>query len=61
MSTYTIELTAEQLKALSAMTTMAELWKNASGRDGFDDVETEIFWKVQDQMDIYYDSKGITD
>lgn len=69
MPTYTIELTAEQLKALSQMTMWAECWKLHSHntcpstcKEGhFNDAEAEVFMKVSDQMERYYDSKGIVD
>lgn len=61
MPTYTIELTAEQLKALSQMTMWAEYWKNHCAAGGLDEVEGEVFLKVSDQLQRYYDDNQIVD
>lgn len=57
---YTIELTADQLKALSGLVGAAGHWKNHWKQGLFDKVETEVFWKVSDAMKDYYDDNGIT-
>ena len=61
MPTYTIELTAEQLKALSQMTMWAEYWKNANGAGILEGAEVDAFFKVSDQLQRYYDDNGIGD
>lgn len=59
--TYQIELTEEQLKALACMIQMAEIHKTRNGAGCLDNVEVECFWKVQEQMNKYYDANGIVD
>ena len=61
MPTYSIELTEEQLKALSQMCMMAEYWKCHRGAGCLDQVEGEVFLKVCDQMERYYADNGIED
>jgi hypothetical protein len=61
MPTYTIELTAEQLKALSQMTMWAEYWKHTNGHGLLEGVEVEVMFKVSDQLQRYYDDNGIVD
>jgi hypothetical protein len=59
--TYTVELTAPQLRILLEMASCHEFYKLGKGLGSHTKEEADVFMKVSDAMEQYYNDNGITE
>lgn len=59
--TYTVELTVPQLRILLEMASSHEFYKLGKGLGSHTKEEADVYMKVSDAMQRYYDDAGITD